>query len=356
MMRAPRRDVISTVAASLLLFLYADRSEGFGPTAISRSADVRCRPPIRHRVAAAAGDGEKTAKEDWTLEQDWALADRVPAFTIGKSDGARRTFWIQLLVCTPELDSRWSEEDAASRYGTLRSLDATGTLPAAGPSPPLLRDWSVGTDGRMTGVLDGRTVWFVTHVVGRVDGVAASSEESLSGGFVEAVGGRVYELGRPAENGKGAAATAAEGANVGGYGQINPNPFDKLSNSFEKLPWMPAATMTLSALFASTILSLAVGYGAGLSVATDNARQARLPPQQTVQRNLRVVVVDQTNGGGRLQQRTSAEKRAIKEAQVLAEQRRSNFLLEKIEKDQVELQQLRIDEKNELSSESQQLQ
>ena len=71
-------------------------------------------------------------------------------------------------------------------------------------SPPVLQEWSL--DGtRLSGTLDKRTVWLQYQSMGRLDGDPAgdtgndanTSILTSPGGFVEAVGGRVYELGSP---------------------------------------------------------------------------------------------------------------------------------------------------------------
>ena len=69
-------------------------------------------------------------------------------------------------------------------------------------SPPVLQEWSL--DGtHLSGTLDKRTVWLQYQLMGRLDGDpagdagndASTSILASPGGFVEVVGGRVFEWG-----------------------------------------------------------------------------------------------------------------------------------------------------------------
>lgn len=287
---------------------------------------------------------------------DWALVDRVPVFTVGESDRHKRTFWTQLWISTPELSAKSSEDELIRRYRALSTrerMEDGKILPTAGPSPPVLDEWLVDGEGKMSGRLDGRTVWFVAHLVGRIagdegggSGGIAERDRCRPGGFVEAVGGRVYELGRPREvEGEEGPSSLASDVSSGGEvrGKDGPAP--------SKFPWVTGATATaVSALLASTILSASIGYGAGLGLIVDSSRQAASPlpsltsmPSRTVQavRSNRPVEVSASD---RVEP-SASEKRAKKEAQVLREERVVRTLSDKLERDRTALGKLRLEEK-----------
>lgn len=292
--------------------------------------------------------------DEWTLEEDWALIDRVSMFTVGETNEMKRTFWAQLLVSTPELSSKSNEIELCKRYDKLcrQYLEKEDkVLATAGKSPPVLEDWYIEgqkSDGRMVGVLDGRTVWFSSNMMGRIDGNSYIDNPYLPGGFVEASGGRIYELGRPNSN-----MNSITNNNLSLEGSSQS---DAERTGFLGIKWLTgqnALTATASALFASAILSFAVGYGAGLSLTTTStstySREAALVRSRTaiVPRTSSVRIVERSSfasSGSTLPERTISEKRAIKEAQVLNEQRRVRFLSDKLEKDEVDLKQLKQEE------------
>jgi len=285
----------------------------------------------------------------WTLEEDWALIDKVPIFTIGESELMKRTFWAQLLISSPELSTKSSEMELQKRYKELSSqyLEKEGkVLPSAGKSPPVLEDWFIENEsgGRVVGVFDGRTVWFSSNMMGRIDGNSQIDNPLLPGGFVEAAGGRIYEFGQP---------------NMNMNTLLNKDQRTKSvteSKGFRGIEWFTgrtALTATASALFASVILSFAVGYGAGLSLSSTStntySREAALVHSKSaiVPSSSSVRIIERssyTPSSGVLPERTISEKRAIKEAQVLNEQRRVQFLKDKLEKDEINLRQLRQEE------------
>ena len=121
------------------------------------------------------------------------MRDSVDDFTAGSGDNAR-TFWAQLCAATPIL-ARRSAREVEARHRSLAG--------AAHPSPPTLEEWSRAADGQFSGNLGGRTVWLTAALEGRFAGdprapPAGDRAVAEAGGFVEALGGRVYELGAPA--------------------------------------------------------------------------------------------------------------------------------------------------------------
>ena len=243
--------------------------------------------------------GSNDSSDDWTLAQDWALLDNIPKFTVGEGP-ATVTFWSQLWTCTPQLCMKRSETELQQRYQTLLAKanneesdnNNNNKIPPAGPSPAVLEQWSVNVDGRMSGELNGRTVWFVTQLMGRLEGDPASTTVASvaettrigigdkgsppvvtpqAGGFAEAVGGRVYELGRPKESAVSLVSTSVLSSpqtTIDDSEALFPFELPKL---FPNFPFVRSTTLVLSALVASSILSIAIGYGAGLSVLRDNA-------------------------------------------------------------------------------------
>lgn len=140
----------------------------------------------------------------WRDEEDWALLDAAPEFTVGAGNTAV-TFWTALASSSAVLCERSSSECAerAEVLATQRNL----TL-SCGPEPEVLDSWSRLPGGRITGRLNSRTIWLTVAAEGRL-----ASDPRSEPGYVEAVGGRVYELGVPAA---GSIATAAVEATGGG--------------------------------------------------------------------------------------------------------------------------------------------
>ena len=140
------------------------------------------------------------------MVEDWALLDAVPEFTVrGGGSGSSETvatFWQQLTAATPAL-ARKSAEEVELRAVELRArrkLESNGTAAvaaAAGPSPQALEQWRRLEDGRFAGRLSpgGSSVAVAVELEGRL---ASGSEAAQTGGFVVALGGRIYELGEPA--------------------------------------------------------------------------------------------------------------------------------------------------------------
>ena len=149
-----------------------------------------------------------TEKSDWQSDEDWALLDSVPAYSAG-SGGRVVTFWEALSAATPALSSRTAAECEAR----ARELTAKETSAAikCGSQPPLLEDWAMLPDGRYTGTVGGRAVWLTVEVAGRL-----ASDPRPTPGYVEVMGGQVYELGSQAAKAPTAAATIEAAPEGGG--------------------------------------------------------------------------------------------------------------------------------------------
>ena len=138
--------------------------------ALSSTAQLahRSAPRSARRCASDA-----TASASWRDDEDWALADELPAFTVGDA-----TFFSALAAYHPRL-SRRSAAECEARADELAL--------AHGRVPPVLNSWARLEDGRFSGSTNGgRSVSFVVN-----------SEGSLASGlgYVETIGGNVYELG-----------------------------------------------------------------------------------------------------------------------------------------------------------------
>ena len=82
-------------------------------------------------VALRATSAPSEDEEQWSIREDWAVRDAVPAFSAGAGDCAV-TFWTQLTAATPEL-ARRSAAEVEARYGALlrETEDRAGTPPSA---------------------------------------------------------------------------------------------------------------------------------------------------------------------------------------------------------------------------------
>jgi hypothetical protein len=328
-------------------------SDEDGPVERDRPSSIS--PP----PGPAASSSSPPSSSPWSMDKDWALVDNVSRFTVSTSTETR-TFWTQLWASTPALFSsatgpdalyrrmlqlKAEEEEEAKHHHQERqegvvdesNVATVGTdhhvvprkkkkrrLPAFGPSPPVLENWTfddghrpggsagerpfvnrvVGQivdddddshqhgDGTPGGPTGGRTVWFHYHVVGRLQGDPLSPPDgmlfpSAPGGYVEAVGGRIYELGRPMPARVGVWQRDDQGGDRhrphmdGRSGAATSSPIPRTNESDGAVTtdaakkqtslawWVPAGTATVSALVASTILSACIGYGAGLSMIED---------------------------------------------------------------------------------------
>ena len=208
----------------------------------------------------------RCAEPEWSPQEDWALQDQVKAYSAG-TGADTATFWSALAANVPALSARDSTElearaaqlavdggtqvlrppctphsatsllhlhprpppppSAASSVCTHcthhphlsaargEGAAATPCIPPASlcmhqPStvrnpaqPDLLEAWERLADGRYAGSADGRPVWLTVSLEGRLP-----SDPREAPGYIEALGGRIYELGAPGTAGQRGAGLA----------------------------------------------------------------------------------------------------------------------------------------------------
>jgi len=236
---------------------------------------------------------DATQSPSWTLDEDWLLVDQLPKFTVGAGDQTR-TFWTQLSAATPRLSSKGIPE----LLERCQVLQTNYTL-QYGPSPPLLQNWGVdlssvsssssssssSENNRAVGTLeDGRVIFLNYHVVGRLAGdsfqetaaaAAAGLMAQIPGGYLEAVGGRIYELGEPRkspvlvtrEKPDSFRLPFGSSSSILDSDESTSGPLSARDVAW----WLPSATSTISAMLAAAILSACIGYGAGLGIQGNSA-------------------------------------------------------------------------------------
>ena len=202
------------------------------------------------------------ADSGWCDAEDWALLDSTPSFTVGR-DKHVVTFWQAMAASTPELSVR-SAAECERRWTELTSCGATASI-AVGQQPAVLEEWSRLPDGRVSGRLSGEAsaVWLTVAMEGRL-----ASDPRDGPGYIEAIGGRIYELARPSVASSaalappsapdGVSAASALAASLGG-----------------------ALTMRLPYAAVGVLLAGAIGFGAGTSVAPPPPPLPPPPPQIT---------------------------------------------------------------------------
>lgn len=225
---------------------------------------------------------------------------------------------------------------------------------------------SRSTDNRAVGTLDdGRVVWLHYHLVGRLPGdlLSESSSPSLMalipGGYLEAVGGRIYELGEPSHAGDSKEAND----NTLRHGlwedtdSSQDHAFARSSHQSHNDPawWFPATTGTVSGLLASTVLSACIGYGAGLGIIADTTGPHHAAATTTTQQPLNTIptvlnhrnTADDSNSVHMIHYKSSSyntpsleESMARAEYKVLREERLLKKIAEELEKDQADLKGL----------------
>ena len=167
----------------LLPLLAAAATSMRAPSLIASHFAHRTRPPLQRH------DDVPATEEDWTSEEDWALVDTIPDFTVGNGNTAA-TFWTALAASSAVLCQRSSIE-CAGRAALLKTQQKSTF--SYGQEPEVLDLWQRLPDGRVTGRLDSaRTVWLTVEAEGRL-----ASDPRTGPGYIETLGGRVYELGEP---------------------------------------------------------------------------------------------------------------------------------------------------------------
>lgn len=323
------------------------------------------------------GENDEDSISSWRLEQDWALIDQLPHFTVGENDQIR-TFWTQLVTATPLLsdkdinDVQQRCQELANEQSSLTAGDIPRRPPQDlifGPSPPIIQNWDsdvtirrlssaslsttiTNNDGKMVGQTeDGRTIWLRYYCIGRLKGDPFNDGTNdcwmMPGGYLEAIGGRIYELGQPSSN----------VANRGDHQQqipsslLSPSPIFQSSSSSSSDNWMQSKTATISALLASTILSACIGYGTGLSASIPSSELSTSIPPCPYANTGKVVTIRTTSSGSIITASPSiSEQRAGSEYRVYREQRLLQQISNRLEKNEVELDILRQQEQVEITN------
>ena len=169
-------------------------------------------------ATTSANVADADMPSEWQIQEEWALVDDIPRFTVGHSEH-RVTFW-NALSNTPVLRQRTPEE--------LRARAASLVEHAVGREPKVLRSAHRQADGSWAGTIDGHHR--IVH--------AASEGRSASGaGFVESLTGEIFE--------------------------VEP----ELSSSGESGPtaWTQAGSAALAAVRARSTFSLETAYLAALA-------------------------------------------------------------------------------------------
>lgn len=183
----PPRLRFSAAFASCLVGLQQLR----GPATAMPRHVLKCSAPSRSEDSAGFAGGP------WRAEEDWAILDETPAFTVGSGANAV-TFWSALATASTVLCQRTAPELELrmARLAADRDLSSA----SFGREPSVLSSWERLPDGRFTGAVDGRTVWLTVELEGRL-----ASDPRPGAGYLISLGGRVYELGesggRPEEPG-----------------------------------------------------------------------------------------------------------------------------------------------------------
>ena len=169
-------------------------------------------------ATTSANVADADMPSEWQIQEEWALVDDIPRFTVGHSEH-RVTFW-NALSNTPVLRQRTPEE--------LRARAESLVEHAVGREPKVLRSARRQADGSWAGTIDGHHR--ILH--------AASEGRSASGaGFVESLTGEIFE--------------------------VEP----ELSSSGESGPtaWTQAGSAALAAVRARSTFSLETAYLAALA-------------------------------------------------------------------------------------------
>jgi len=141
----------------------------------------------RHVLHYSNKDLAGCERRSWRAEEDWAILDETPAFTVGSGTNTV-TFWSALATASPVLCHRTTLE-LEQRRARL-AADKSLSTDSFGREPSVLSSWERLPDGRFTGIVDGRRVWLTVELEGRL-----ASDPRAGAGYLISLGGRVYELG-----------------------------------------------------------------------------------------------------------------------------------------------------------------
>ncbi|KAL3926419.1 MAG: hypothetical protein SGBAC_013483 [Bacillariaceae sp.] len=253
------------------------------------------------------------------MAQDWELLDQLPKFTVGEGEFCLLSQW----------SIEWDRKDSK----------VVGQLQDAG----------------------GRTIWLNYHCIGRLSGDPLSDASSpsvlqlVSGGYLEAMGGRIYELGEARER-RGATTTSSSSSLLVDHDySMDTPPLQQAMDAAKKrekmneltkkeqgesLDWLlPPVSASVSAFLACTVLSACIGYGAGLSIIADDRH-----PQDHSATSIPTATTTTTTTTSSSTATTPslAEQKARAEYRILKEQRLLQRMTERLEADQkalLELQQ-----------------
>lgn len=342
-------------------------------------------------------------KLPFTMAQDWELMDQLPKFTVGEGEFCR-TFWTQMAACTPALANHSPEEllarcqylrqeqeqqqqqqqqqDDINRNSTRSPSSSSSSFSRPilfGPSPPVLSQWSIEwdrKDSKVVGQLQdagGRTIWLNYHCIGRLSGDPLSDASSpsvlqlVSGGYLEAMGGRIYELGEARER-RTTTTTSSSSSPLlvdHDYSMDTRPPLQQAMDAAKKrekmneltkkkqgesLEWLfPPVSASVSAFLACTVISACIGYGAGLSIIADDHRPqdqsaTSIPTATTTTTTTTTPAKPSTSTSSSTATTTPslAEQKARAEYRILKEKRLLQRMTERLEEDQkalLELQQ-----------------
>lgn len=182
------------------------------------------------------------------------------------------------MAATPQLAHR-TQEELLDRCCFLQK-ERTDKPIRYGVSPPLITQWEMTlpssqssmsdfTSAAVGQLEDGRTIWLHYHVIGRLPGdpfsdLSSSVVRLIPGGYLEAEGGRIYELGQPRQGSDSSCNSEKRTWSSQGVEKFEHTSTQDLTW------WMPATIGTVTALLTSTVLSACIGYGAGLGIVSED--------------------------------------------------------------------------------------
>lgn len=213
-------------------------------------------PRLRAIHVRAGGCAMCAERPPWRAEEDWALLDEAPSFTAGESANAV-TFWTALAASNAALAQRTAVECERR----MTELAAQQRAPSSfGGEPRKLDSWERLADGRYTGTYGGRTVWLTVEAEGRL-----ASDPRPGAGYVESLGGVIYELGTAAADSGAAPRLAEAGVEDGGAGVAwaeRWNPLRAGADQIERSRFSPLATAAGVRAMALAAAVSTVGVGA----------------------------------------------------------------------------------------------
>lgn len=314
---------MSHLLAVAMLVLFATL-----PLALSASFVPACvRVPVCVRMTLRMTAEQPADADAWQNVEDWALLDGVLAFTVGRDDQVA-TFWSALASSTPQLAARGAAA-CEQRWASIAPSEA----PKVGRQPEVLENWSRLADGRISGRLAGQpsTVWLTVVMEGRLEG-----DPRERAGYVEALGGRIYELGEPAT--PDAAAFTAVTSAVAPRADAPSSTIAQQSSAITD-----ALSMRLPYAAAGVLLAGAIGFVAGTGMAP--------PPPPPVQKVTRVFIApgasvpksaglpeSQAGSSGGQQQQQQAKAQIAKAPLTIKEQRERAAL--RVDRDKAKLQMI----------------